>query len=138
MTSGDMVRAALDGLIKDRKASAAAEIMGISNSTLRNVLKGQQTVNEDLLRQIRRFPGFSERNDKIAGISNPNADALNVGERLLRAYPGMGAGMIVFALENLAGQVGAEAVAKNLNALANLLRDHTPIPPTPKKSAKSG
>lgn len=141
----EAVARSLAPVLAEMTGPESERITGIPVGTLRRLagISGtpQKSVKAHLIERLRRLPGFSAEFDRLTGQDEVSPAALRLGQRLLRAFPGTGAELVLYNLETLGEDVSAETVADLLRNAAALLAAKRPTRPEPRKmplSAESG
>jgi hypothetical protein len=122
MTPIRAIALTLQKVVPSRGVLEAAEITGISHSSLLRLRKGtQQGANVAMIEKLRRYPGFSAEFDRLMATGGPTSDFVEVARRLSAIFSSEGAERIVYQLESLARYMDAEAIANLLKEQAKLL-----------------
>lgn len=125
---------ALKEVLPKRGVLPLAKRIGLSNSTLRRLRDEElERIDAEHLVKLRRIARFSLEFDKLIGEADPDAEALDMARRILRAFPQGGGEAVIESVEDLAPELDPPAIAESLRTLKLTLRRHHPAAPTSKK-----
>lgn len=119
LSAAEAVAIALREVVPPRGLMDCAEITQIAHGTLRRLRDGQQSVKDEQIRALRRYPGFSERFDELIG-AEVDDDYSDAARRLAEAFPGQHLESLVYQLENAARFLDAGQIAESLKTVSGI------------------
>lgn len=125
ITAAEAVGVALRKVVPHRGFNALAGELGFSGTTMRRLRDGEGRITEDVLRKLRRVNGFQEVYSETLGEYD-NDEFERIGLRLSDSFEAHEAENLVYHLEQLQKDLGAEGVLNMLKAQAKLLADAKP------------